>query len=66
MPQRRIQVMNQPAEEDNGEADDLGLVTDASIGLAGGRAMRTRPPLVIKIYVCYEYWSAFLAFNMLS
>ncbi|XP_031257956.1 coiled-coil domain-containing protein SCD2-like [Pistacia vera] len=45
MPQRRNQVMNQPAEDDNGEAYDYGLVTSANIGLGGGRAMRTRLPM---------------------
>ncbi|KAJ0013851.1 hypothetical protein Pint_20631 [Pistacia integerrima] len=45
MPQRRNQVMNQPAEEDNGEAYNYGLVTSANIGLGGGRAMRTRSPM---------------------
>ncbi|KAJ0079205.1 hypothetical protein Patl1_23422 [Pistacia atlantica] len=45
MPQRRNQVMNQPAEDDNGEAYDYGLVTSANIGLGGGRAMRTRSPM---------------------
>lgn len=66
MPQRRTQVMNQPAEDDNFEAYDYGLVTSASIGLGGGRAMRTRSPMVTKIYNCYEYCSAFLAFTRLS
>lgn len=41
------ETVNRPASEDNDEDCDYGSVTGrASIGLAGGRSVRTPSPLV--------------------
>lgn len=41
-----------PVDDDNDEDYDFGLVSGkASIGLAGGRAMQSRTPAVIRIYI---------------
>lgn len=48
IPQRQKQdILNQPADEDNDEDTDYGLVSSrARIGLAGGRGRRSRSPMV--------------------
>lgn len=55
--QRLVQSMgNQPANEDNVEDGDYSLMSGtASIGLAGGRAMRPRSPMVIGSLTTYEF-----------
>lgn len=52
-PQRqRQETVGQAANDDNEEDNDFGLVSGkASIGLAGGRAIRS-PHLMVSVYEC--------------
>lgn len=54
IPQRRQQVTSQKRADDDSEDDDLSydfntVTSTPSIGLAGGRAMRSHSPMVIKL-----------------